>query len=309
VREVTTTSDALQTLNKIHRQAYSLIPEIEAIGDLVLHKKLLHCKVVNMIRPEMLRSIECQRLRRVRALNLSFARLIQMPAELHDLILRICYPEITNHLRMLEVLYRGQPIPDGEHRTFAYNYSNRAWQRIEYLSSRAIRENVNVTHCLTNTKTLTMTHEVALHLYSKINKLRNIPNKTKLLWLIHGDVYCGARMKKFKMTDNDRCIRCFGEETIKHLLLECPYTKVVWNGLGVATDNPLDVLHGGLTLAELEIRAELISALVFRKQIIDPQILVRNTITRFSRGLSTYLSTTQLAVNLLTRHRVHGAWQ
>ncbi len=300
------TSTSLQTLNKLHRKAYATIPEIEAVGDLVLHRQLLHCKVINMIKPDMIRSIEYQRLRRERVLNVSFARLMQMPADLHGLIYRICYPEIVRHLRTLEILYQGQPIPDQELRTYVYNYTSKSWQRIEYLSSRAIRENGNENQCLNNMKLLNMTPEAAGSLYGKINKLRNIPNKTKLLRLIHGDVYCGARMKKFKMTDNDRCIRCFKEETIKHLLLECPYTTEVWNCLGLATNNVTDIIHGNLTPAELEIRAEIISALVFRKQVLEPQILIRNTIKRFSKGLSIQRGTTQLAVNLATRQNLQG---
>jgi len=83
---------------------------------------------------------------------------------------------------------------------------------------------------------------------------------------------------------------------------------VVWNCLGVPTDNVTDIIHGNLTPAELEIRAEIISALVFRKQVLEPQILIRNTIKRFSKGLSIQRGTTQLAVNLATRQNLQGTW-
>ena len=36
------------------------------------------------------------------------------------------------------------------------------------------------------------------------------------------------KMLKYKMTANDRCQRCNGKETYKHLLWECEETKKVW---------------------------------------------------------------------------------
>ena len=141
-------------------------------------------------------------------------------------------------------------------------------------------------------------------LYAKIEKLKNIPNKTKLLRLIHGDVYCGTRLVKFGLSDSDTCTRCFQPELIRHLLLECPYTIRVWQQLGIAFANPLDVLHGQLTLAELEIRAEFVSQIVFRKQILEPAILGETTLMRFTRGLSKTKGVTQCATSWLTRLRM-----
>jgi zinc-binding in reverse transcriptase len=73
----------------------------------------------------------------------------------------------------------------------------------------------------------------AATLYKNINKLRSTQNKTKMLRLMHGDVYCGTRLKKFKLSEIDTCIRCFEKETIKHLLLECPFTQEIWRALGI----------------------------------------------------------------------------
>jgi hypothetical protein len=65
-----------------------------------------------------------------------------------------------------------------------------------------------------------------------------------MLRLIHGDVYCGSRLKKFKLSDTDRCHRCFAEETIAHLLLECPYTKEVWQKLGINPTSLENIVSG-----------------------------------------------------------------
>jgi hypothetical protein len=76
-----------------------------------------------------------------------------------------------------------------------------------------------------------------------------------MLRLIHGDVYCGARLKKFKMSEIDTCIRCFEKETIKHLSVECPYTKEIWSLLGINSNDTKSILGTHLTNEELEIHA------------------------------------------------------
>jgi len=94
------------------------------------------------------------------------------------------------------------------------------------------------------------------------------------------------------MTDNDTCIRCFLPETIQHLLLDCPYSRQVWALLGISPEVPLDVLDCRISQAELEIRADLISALVFRQQNLQPEVLVqtgkgRLTVARINMSLAT----------------------
>jgi hypothetical protein len=54
-------------------------------------------------------------------------------------------------------------------------------------------------------------------------KLRNIYFR-----LIHRDFFTHVRMKKYKMTDTDKCPRCFESETITHLLWECHHVKKIW---------------------------------------------------------------------------------
>ncbi len=120
---------------------------------------------------------------------------------------------------------------------------------------------------------------------SAICKIKNVPNKTKMLRLLHGDVYCGAGIKKFSMSDNDCCIRCFEEETIPHLLLMCPYTKEVWQIYGFTPGTVSEVMQL-LIDTDAEILAEIVIVLVFCKNVKPQHVLVRNTIKMFAEGLS-----------------------
>jgi exonuclease III len=54
-------------------------------------------------------------------------------------------------------------------------------------------------------------------------KLRNIYFR-----LIHNDFYTRVRMKKFNMTDSERCTRCENIENSKHLLWECFHVQNIW---------------------------------------------------------------------------------
>jgi hypothetical protein len=58
----------------------------------------------------------------------------------------------------------------------------------------------------------------------KNSKLRNIYFR-----LIHRDFFTHVRMKKYKMTNSDRCPRCGQVETINHLLWECVHVRNIWS--------------------------------------------------------------------------------
>jgi hypothetical protein len=52
--------------------------------------------------------------------------------------------------------------------------------------------------------------------------------------ILQGDVFCNARMYKFKMVDSPECNYCSSSaqiETIQHLLWDCPRSGAVWNYL------------------------------------------------------------------------------
>jgi hypothetical protein len=53
---------------------------------------------------------------------------------------------------------------------------------------------------------------------------------------------------------------------IQHLLINCPYSVEVWGRVGIIPTEVKDVINENLSLSELEVRAEIISSLVFRKK-------------------------------------------
>jgi hypothetical protein len=161
---------------------------------------------------------------------------------------------------------------------------------------------------LNNTKLITLTPIEATAYYKNINKLSSTQNKTKLLRLLHGDVYCGTRLKEFKLLEFDTCIRCFEKETIKHLLLECPYTQEVWAALGVDYSNTKNVISIGESREELEIRADLLSAIIFRKGNLPPNTLINMTYLKFSKGLCRNKKVSELAKRKIEYHISTGRW-
>ena len=133
---------------------------------------------------------------------------------------------------------------------------------------------------------------------SLINKLTNVRLKTVMLRVMHGDIYCASRMKKFGMTDNDQCPRCSQEETTEHMILTCGYVKKIWDLISSLTSIPhgtiktilgLDPKHDKTTLT---LNAEIIRQLMaIERPTIDPLVLVQNTIKRLTiveRGITKY---------------------
>ena len=54
-----------------------------------------------------------------------------------------------------------------------------------------------------------VSQEEVIDLGKIIKSLTNTKLKTSILRLIHGDIFCGSRLKKFGMTDNDKCSRWY----------------------------------------------------------------------------------------------------
>jgi hypothetical protein len=176
------------------------------------------------------------------------------------------------------------------------------------MTSRQIRTILWEGKCITNTKLLQLTEVNAIELYQKLSKLKNVQNKSKMYRLIHGDVYCGARLYRFGLSDSDRCIHCFEEETITHLLYECPYSREVWGRLGLLPAHASELINGQLSRIELEIRAELISHLVFRKKTLAPEILIKMVMKSFANGLSRNKGVKEYAKMIVARHEITGQW-
>jgi hypothetical protein len=110
------------------------------------------------------------------------------------------------------------------------------------------------------------------------------------------------------MIEFDTCIRCFEKETIKHLLLECPYTQEVWATLGIDYSNTKNVIGIEESREELEVRADFLSSIVFRKGNLPPNTLINMTYLKFSKGLCKNNKVKELAQKKIEHYSNTGRW-
>ena len=137
-----------------------------------------------------------------------------------------------------------------------------------------------------------------LSLGQKIRRLNNIKLKTILLRVIHGDVYCGTRLKKFGMTETDCCQRCGESESIEHLILECDYTKNLWKLVEKVTcihNNSLTTILGcddKHDKTTLTLHAEILRLLLaIDRPTNQPKDVLKNTLVRLhtlEKGITKY---------------------
>jgi len=143
-----------------------------------------------------------------------------------NLLKRVARTEVVATLEELSIIYAGGQLQDDPDAIYIMDSTTLQWHRPEQISTHQIRLLLNKEELITEPKLMTLTEEGALKLYCQIARLRNVANKTKLLRFLHGDVYCKERLYRFNMTDDSICGRCFGVETIQHLLIQCPYAVV-----------------------------------------------------------------------------------
>ena len=167
------------------------------------------------------------------------------------------------------------------------------------ITSKMLRHSLNLINPNNEFKTVgKLTDEQVSNLGRQIKRLTNVKLKSVTLRLIHGDIYCATRMKKFGMVDSDSCERCGKEETIEHLILKCDYTKKIWDIISALTNIQhdtiktivgIDPFHDKTTLT---INSEIVRQLLaITRPTIEPQIFVENTIKRLSiieKGITKY---------------------
>jgi hypothetical protein len=294
--DVVTTTVMATLLTNINTQQLHMRPGL-AEADLVLHRQLLHCRLRWVVRSDRLRSIEYNLLR-----SRGRRKVIDLIRDNNEVTMlqRILAPPVGQAIAMLNTEYQQMPLPDADDTIRVYNADSATWLLPSLVSSSTVRLFLDRKQCITNFKLLNMEEDAALRLLSKLNKIISVQNKTKMLRLLHGDVYCGARLLKFGLSDNDLCNRCFSPGTVVHMLLECPYTTLVWSLLQVETADILNILDSEASLSELEVRAEIINHLVFRRSIIPPDILVKTIIKSYTDKLCRRRATTNLASTIQT---------
>ncbi len=279
--------DEIVTLNlsilKEKRIKDCIAPDWELESDLILHQNLLEVKLIDIIRPRKRQSSEANLLRRQG--NYTLRDVLQNQGQSLRTIQKISIKELVSVIKEMATLYRTLPLPrvDNENLTKLKDRLGR-WRDDFTLTSKMLRENLNGKD-LVYPKTVILTEEQLCQYYIKLNAIRNVKNKNGLLRLLQGDIYCAERMMRFGMTQNDRCRRCFEKETIQHLLSECQYTKAVLSLLKVNSEDVSKILGVDLNKAALEICSDIICYLIFRQQTLAPEILVRTTLEKFTKGL------------------------
>lgn len=106
------------------------------------------------------------------------------------------------------------------------------WVDLSKLTSKEIRQarSEELPMCVFKCGLL-MNPGEALSLFKALNSLTSTVHKNSILRYIHGDIYSKERLYRFGMADNPNCESCGAVEDINHKILECGYSKGIWQAL------------------------------------------------------------------------------
>jgi hypothetical protein len=197
-------------------------------------------------------------------------------------LLKIAHKEVLPALRTIANIYRMNPMPDLGMSQKIKDRQGR-WVEGDKLTSKMLRE-ILFFRNYAQPKILLLDEDVQARYFANISKITSTSNKLRLLRLLYRDVYCAEKLVRYGMSDTEYCRRCFEKETITHLLMECAYTRSVYDFLQLSDFE--EVLGVDLAKDALEIRIDFICYLVFRQNTLPPEILVRTTLEKFAKGLS-----------------------
>jgi hypothetical protein len=303
------TRSALKLLHDFNIQELTAYPIANLRTDRIFIQKILRARPYDICQQNRRNSIEMISLRRAgidSIMNLSNGGLHNINA-----FLRVCNPRLRNLIRAVTSLPPDFRIidPDPIKNCHIYLQTINKWQHLILLTSKNIRSLIFTKHVITNTKLANLAPEQAISIYSKLNRINSVQLKTKMLRMLHGDVFCGTKLAKFGLSD--RCIRCFSKGTLTHLLFECPFTLEIWqrSQIDIRNKNITDILNPNCTDAQFEIRASLLELILFRTVQMDPNIMIKTTVDRFARGLNKKSNVTRAAINILDYYNVSRQWE
>jgi hypothetical protein len=274
------------------------LPAWQIETDIILQTSLWMTRIDNLVRPKKLDGRELTELKRTGIFTLRDAILaprIQMAK-----LLKIVRKELVTVINVLNESHPNLQLESWRPNVKLRDRNGR-WLEAAQMTSRKIRNILYDKNNFTTPKIILLSNEDAGRFFQNISRLRNVANKTKMLRLLHNDVYTAERLTRFGMSDSDRCRRCFAKETLNHLLLECPYSMEVFEQL---VQRPFDIESAvgvSLSLNALEIRSEILASLVFRMQIMPPIVLVKTSLEKYASGLVNKPSVRQLAERLLSQ--------
>jgi hypothetical protein len=241
----------------------------------------MQANIKDLVRPQKKQSTEMQLLNRRGAHTLS--DVIQGQQQNLSILLKILKKDVTKAVTIIGRMYKNAPIPAPDI-NFRICNRQKQWINEVTLTPKMWRDAI-FRQRMGSPKIVAMNDDTKNIYFSNLSKIVNVPNKSKMLRLLQGDVYCGERLVRFGLSENDTCKRCFQKETIIHLLMECPYTCEVYTLLGIKNDDMNDILGVNLNKGALEIRSDLLGYIVFRQHVMPPEILIRTTLEKFAKGL------------------------
>jgi hypothetical protein len=265
--------------------------------DRILHCNLLDTNIQEIVRPRKMLSNEIQALRR-NMIN-SLRDVILNPDRNLNILTKIAQKELLPVIKIMARIYRNTPLPTEDFTNKIKDLHGR-WTDATMITSKKLRD-IFFNKSVANPKIVLLDEETKMSFYYRISKLVSTKNKSAMLRLLYGDVYCAEHRFRFGLSENDRCKRCFEKETIMHLLMDCSYTKNTYTLLGINSNNIEEVLGTDLNSAMLEIQCDVINYLVFRQHTMPPEILVRSTLEKYAKGLANKNSIKKAAEQKLRR--------
>jgi hypothetical protein len=161
---------------------------------------------------------------------------------------------------------------------------------VKQLQSRlkiALNKVTEVDYCLKNKiKEFDLSEIMLVRKQVKNVKLRNVYYR-----LINNDFYSKTKLKKFKITQDDKCERCQQIETTRHLLWDCHWSQKMWKNLNIIFDQQKlsikiqsfeDIFNFKNSSCINTIKLRLINELI---QIERPKHLDQQNITNIIRNL------------------------
>ncbi len=270
-------------------------PEWQLESDIYLQSNLLNVKLGNLVRTRKLRSREAIELQMRGIHRLQDA--LQARPSLTRKLISIVHKDLT---KIITIILNNQPANLLQHNSNLKIMDKAGkWLNAVQTTSKKIRDIFFEKERLCYPKITWIDNELLAPYYTKISKLSNIANKTKILRLLHGDVYTADRLVRFGMSDSDKCRRCFGKETIMHLLTECPYSLEIYEKLGLRHPDCNEILGVSLGRSALEIRCDILSYLLFRLHILPTEVLIKTTLEKYSRDIARNEKVKRLAVRML----------
>jgi hypothetical protein len=304
-----TTETATSVICEHNTKAYAEYDTNNLGWDRILRLKLCGTKLINIIPRNKRNSRNATNFRRLGIYTIH-ELLVLDEVDKMDL-LNICKPELINLFReLIQLDHLDHNYDEISHvrNHMLYDSVGYRWVNTAMLTSRQIRNICYKNELIVNTKAGQFGPAEAAALYNKVCKVSSIPLRTKILRLIHGDVFCGTRLVRSGLSDIDTCTRCFETETINHLLLQCPFTQAVWGLLGINAGSFNSILDSAITEHEFEFRCAIVDSLVFRKIQTPPNKIIENIVNSYARGLSKKKKVTDFAITMNAFHEHRGAW-